>query len=299
VAPGAGTMPRVGARLRDGWRDRVDPAWLAGWRPEPFALGDGVTEVVAMGEGPPVLLLPSLPGFKEAWIAVAFRLAARHRVITFDLRTRFAGRPTWEALLADLERVADAFAPGRAAVIGHSLGGALAQRWAIRHPDRVSSLVLSSTFPRVGRAPGHWRKRYLEQSGVLVLQRWLPEGLAARIAARDAARGVWVYDDRCDAAILAFVRHAIRTVPIGTARRALALAFTHDTTASLGRIACPTLVVVGERETDWAREASAALARAIPGAEFRVSPGVGHLHPLSGAAWLAETGLAWIDAHPR
>jgi pimeloyl-ACP methyl ester carboxylesterase len=285
---------RVAIRLADGWQSRVDPAWRVGWEPRPFDLGDGTTEVVTMGEGPPLLLLPPLPGYKEAWVAAAGRLARRFRVVTFDLRARFAGPPSWEALLADLARVADAFAPGPAAVLGHSLGGALAQRWALTRPERVKALVLSSSFARVGSTRGQWRKRYLEQSLVLASQRWLPEALAAPLARRLAARGAWVYDPRCDQRILAFVRHGIRRVPLGVARQRVRLAFAHDTRADLPRLGCRTLLVVGERETPWAREAAAELARLVPGAEVRVSPGVAHLHPLSGAAWLAETVGEWL-----
>src|SRR5262245_26977586 len=135
----------VAIRFPDGWQARVDPAWLEGWRPRAFDLGDGTTEAVVAGEGPHRLLLPALPGFKESWIAVAGRLARRFRVITFDQRTRFAGPPSWQALLGDLARVADAFAPGAAHVMGHSLGGALALRWAIQHPERVNTLILSSS----------------------------------------------------------------------------------------------------------------------------------------------------------
>ena len=178
--------------------------------------------------------------------------------------------------MADLERVADAWAPGRAVMVGHSLGGALAQRWAIARPERVAALVLSSSFARVGSTRGQWRKRYLEQTLVLASQRWLPEALAAPLARWLAARGAWVYDARCDDAILAFVRHGIRTVPLGLAARRVGLAFAHDTHADLARIAAPTLLVVGEREARWAREATDDLARMIPHAETRVSPGVAH-----------------------
>ncbi len=285
----------IAIRLTAGWERLVDPGWLAGWRPRPFELGDGTTDVVVMGEGPPLLLLPPLPGYKEAWAGVAWRLARRFRVVAFDLRSRFVGPPTWEALLADLERVADAFAPGAAVVVGHSLGGALAQRWALARPERVAALVLSSSFARVGSTRGQWRKRYIEQSLVLASQRWLPGSLAAPLARRLAARGAWVYDPHCDARSLAFVRHGIRNVPLGSARQAVGLAFAHDTRADLARISRPTLLIVGECETRWAREAIAEMARLIPGAETRVSPGVAHLHPLSGAAWLAETIQEWSD----
>ena len=284
----------VAIRLDDGWQRRVDPAWLVGWHPQRFDLGDGTTEVVVTGEGPSLLLLPPLPGFKESWIAVAGRLARRFRVVTFDLRAHFGGPPTWEALVADLTRVADAFAPGASGVMGHSLGGALALHWALAHPGRVTALVLSSSFARVGSTRGHWRKRYLEQSLVLASQRWLPESLAAPLARAWAARRAWVYDPQCDERILAFVRHGIRRMPLAAGRRSVRLAFAHDLQAELGRIACPALVVAGERETPWALAAAEELARLVPGAELRLSPGAAHLHQLSAAAWLAETTGDWL-----
>lgn len=294
-------MGSVALALGRGWERCVDPEWLSGWTPRAFDLGDGTTDVVVMGEGPPLLLLPPMPGFKEAWVGVAWRLARRFRVITFDQRARFVGAASWEALLADLERVADAFAPGPAAVMGHSLGGALAQRWALARPERVAGLVLSSSFARVGSTRGHWRARYLEQPLVLASQRWLPDVLAAPLAARLAARRRWVYDPQCDARILALLRWGMRSVPIGAGLRGVRLAFAHDTRADLSRVACPTMLVVGEFETAWARAATDELAGLIPDAQARVSPGVAHLHPLSGGAWLAEVVGEWLarDGFPH
>jgi len=288
-------MTQIGVSLGRGWEGCVGPEWLAGWTPQPFDLGGGTTDVVVMGEGPAMLLLPPLPGYKEAWLGIARHLARRYRVVTFDQRARFDGAPSWEALLADLARVADAFAPGRAIVVGHSLGGALAQRWTLAHPERVEALGLSSSFARVGSTRGTWRTRYLEQSLVLAGQRWLPEALAAPIARDLAARRGWVLDPRCDGHTLAFVRQAIRRVPLGVARQCVRLAFAHDTQADLARIACPVLLIVGEHEAPWSRAATEDLARRIPGAETRVSPGVAHLHPFSGATWLADTVLDWAE----
>src|SRR5258706_2280910 len=176
----------IGMTLPAAWRQTVDPAWLAGWQPRPIALEGGSTEAVVMGEGPTLLLLPPLPGFKEAFVGVAAWFARTHRVVTYDLRARFAGPPTWEALLADLEHIAAALAPGSAHVIGQSLGGALAQRWALAHPERVEALVLSSSFAHVRTPAGHWRRRFLEQPLVLAGQRWLPERLARPLARQPA-----------------------------------------------------------------------------------------------------------------
>ena len=273
--------------------------WLTGWKPQPFELAGGHTRVVVMGEGPAMLLLPPLPGFKEAFVAVAARLARAHRVVSFDLRARFEERPDWRTLLADVERVAEAFAPGPAIVVGHSLGGALAQRWALAHPERVTALVLSSSFAQVRTPRSHWGRRYLEQPLVLASQRLLPEWLARPLARHLAARGAWVYDPTCDEQVLALVRHGIRTLPLGLARQSVRLAMAHDTRASLGLWRGPTLLMRGEREARWMSEAESELATLLPRAQRCVSPGVSHLHPLSAPKWFADTIEAWLSSLPR
>lgn len=285
---------RIAIRLGEGWRSAA-PQWSATWHPRPFALAGGVTDVVEMGEGPTLLLLPPLPGFKEAWAPCATLLARRFRVVTFDLRERFTGRPSWDALLEDLERIADTLAPGAAVVVGHSLGGALAQRWALAHPDRVSALVLSSAFARVTTPPGDALARFVAQPLVLASQRWLPDALAVPLGRKLARARAWVYDPGCDDAVLALVRCGIRSVSPALALARVRLAFAHDLRAELPRLRVPTLLVVGERETAFARRATDELARLIPGAEVRVSPLAAHLHPLSSAGWLAETLTNWLE----
>lgn len=293
----------VGARFPEGWRTLVPPEWIEAWRPEPLEIEGGVTEVVAMGNGPPLLLLPPLPGYKEAFVALAWRLAHSHRVVTFDLRARFTGAPSWDALLRDVERVTERHAVGPAVVMGHSLGAALAQRWALARPDRVSALVLSSPFARVSRARGVAWKRYGEQPLVLASLRWLPEPWAAMLARDLVRRGAWVFDQRCHGAALDLLRFGIRRMPLTLGRDAVKLAFAHDARAELARIAMPTLLIVGERENPWARAAESEIAALLPAAERRVSPDAAHLHPLSSPEWLADAVADWLTsltgARPR
>ena len=287
-------MRSIAARLADGWQRTADPAWLEGWIERDFELPGGFTRVVMMGDGPPLLLLPPSPGYKEAWVACAFRLARRFRVVTYDLRAEFDGRPRWATLLDDLRRVADSVAPGLAAVAGHSLGGALAQRYALAYPERVSSLVLSSSFARLVTPRSQWRARYLEQPAVLAALRFLPEEHALDFAGRLAERAGWVFDPRCDRHVLALMRHGVRRVPLGLALERVRLAFDHDLRADLPQLGCGALVVVGERESVSYRAAADELARVIPRARLALSPGAGHLHPLSNAEWFASTVGEWM-----
>jgi len=57
-------------------------------------------------------------------------------------------------------------------------------------------------------------------------------------------------------------------------------------------------VLVGEREPAFYPPAARELARTIPGAELRVSPGASHLHPLTNPQWFVETVEEWLATLP-
>ena len=104
------------------------------------------------GKGDPVLLIMGLGMASTAWWRTVPVLAKRLRVITFD--NRGAGRSdaprgpyTLRQLAADAVAVLDAAGEERAHVYGFSLGGMIAQELALRHPERVSKLVLGATTP--------------------------------------------------------------------------------------------------------------------------------------------------------
>ena len=225
-------------------------------------------------------------------MGLAWRLAASYRVVTFDLRARFVGTPTWEVLERDLARVVERHVTGPAVVMGHSLGAALAQRWALAQPEGVSALVLSSPFARVTGARGVAWKRYGEQPLVLASLRWLPEPLGRDIGSRSGpARRVGVRRKRCQGAALDLLRFGIRRhAALGLGRDAVRLAFAHDARNELRRLSLPTLLIVGERESPWARAAEAEIARLLPAAVRRMSPGAAHLHPLVVARMAGRRG---------
>jgi pimeloyl-ACP methyl ester carboxylesterase len=102
------------------------------------------------GEGDPILLIMGLGYSADMWFRVWPRLSPRYRTIRFDNRgvgrTGVPDGPYPVELMAeDAIAVLDAAGVGAAHVFGASMGGFIAQELAVRHPERVRSLLLGCT----------------------------------------------------------------------------------------------------------------------------------------------------------
>lgn len=102
------------------------------------------------GEGEPLLLITGLSYPLWYWHRVVPLLAAHFRVITFDNRGVGAtdkppGPYSASMMAADTAGMLDALQIGRAHVLGHSMGGYIAQALALEHPQRIKRLILAST----------------------------------------------------------------------------------------------------------------------------------------------------------
>lgn len=97
------------------------------------------------GAGDPLLILHGLFGCWDNWHLVARALAERFRVYVPDLRNHghsfHSPRFDYEVMADDIQRLMDTLALEQAALLGHSMGGKLALRYAARSPQRVSKLV--------------------------------------------------------------------------------------------------------------------------------------------------------------
>lgn len=99
------------------------------------------------GDGTAVVLVPGMNGTGDLFYRQVPRLQRSFRVGTYSLRD---DADSVEALADDLADVIDIVSPTdrRAIVVGESFGGAVALTTALRHPDRVASLVILNSFPR-------------------------------------------------------------------------------------------------------------------------------------------------------
>jgi pimeloyl-ACP methyl ester carboxylesterase len=116
-----------------------------------LALAGQQTAVLEGGDGPPVVLLHGPGEFAACWMRVIPELAEAHLVIAPDLpghgASELAGEPLDTAkVIAWLGELIERTCPSPPTLVGHLLGGAIAARFAIDHPDRLSRLVLVDTY---------------------------------------------------------------------------------------------------------------------------------------------------------
>jgi 2-hydroxymuconate-semialdehyde hydrolase len=235
------------------------------------------------GSGSPLLLLHGLGGAAANWAELAELLARRHRVVIPDLPGHggSAPLPAARGLASFADRVAlvaerEHGAP--ATVLGHSLGGALATRLAIRRPESVESLVLFAAcglldFPR-------WRQAAMRLSRALrPAERYLARNsveVARRPRLRRVAFGGWGAfrpEALSPTAVFGFLEGAGKKLDTPTARRALIAERCRE---ELDRVESPALLVWGARDRLVPLEVGFEYARRLR-APLRVLPAAGHL----------------------
>jgi pimeloyl-ACP methyl ester carboxylesterase len=182
---------------------------------------------------------------------------------------------TLDDMADDTAGLLDALGISEAHVVGRSMGGMIAQTLAIRHRDRVRSLVsiMSTTgAPGVGQPrpevvgpvllarPPSEREEYLED----VVGKW-------RLIASPGYPA-----DESELRELVAAAYDRSYYPIGTGRQFLAIVASGDRTEALRGLDVPTLVIHGADDPLVDASGGRATAEAIPGAELMLVPGMGH-----------------------
>ena len=245
----------------------------------------GPVEYAMIGEGPAVLLVHGAGGGFDQTIDAAHELANRGlRVIAPSrfgyLRTPQRSDATPQAQADAHACLLDALKIPRAAVIGVSAGAPSAMQLVLRHPDRVTGLVLLAPMAyspqsAFGRPPGPMPP-LLQHPGADFLY-WV---LASTYpyAILGTPRDVLARADESEKA--RFHRLALQPLPLGERLEGLrndAVIVTHLGRYELERIAAPTLVI-SARDDGWGTYGSAVYtAQHIPGARFVGLPDGGHL----------------------
>ena len=229
------------------------------------------------GEGRPLVLIHSALGHLGMWDEQVEAFSQRWRFIRYDVRG-FGESTGPEGSYTDYEDLAallDFLGVEQADLLGCSSGGGIAIVFTLAFPGRVGSLVLvgpalSGTHPEPDelidplRAAmlAAYQRRDLEQAAELTARIWV-------VGPRRSASEV---DPGYRARALELIRYTL-ALPDRSEPRELE----PPAAGRLGEIRAPTLVMVGDEDTDWMQKVTGKIAREIPGAKRVVLPGAAHL----------------------
>jgi pimeloyl-ACP methyl ester carboxylesterase len=234
------------------------------------------------GSGFPLLLTYCLGGNTSMWSGQIDAFAKHYRFIVWDPRGHGQSEsPSDPAQYGvqrsaeDLRGLLEHLGIGRAHVGGLSMGGGIAARFAVTYPERVTSLMIldSTTASGVPTSPA---MREVRETTINLCEKQDMTAVAAYFLQANPNYKLYAGDspvgrDRLHQMILALKPH-------GFANTIQALLQADFPTQRLARISAPTLVLAGEH--DPALEAVRLTHRAIPGAQFAMIPGAGHLSNL-------------------
>ncbi len=205
-----------------------------------------------------------------------------YRAIRFD--NRDTGLSTWPAdkyALADMAddavAVLDAAGVRQAHIAGVSMGGMIVQRMALDRPDRVLSMtsIMSTTGEPSTMNPHPAAGGVLTQPApdpAADYEAYVAHGIRnARIIGSPSHP--WTDDEIRDRVV---AEHARAFNPPGVARQMAAVRGDGDRTAALGALKIPVVVLHGADDPLLPKVGGEATAAAIPGAELRIIPGMGH-----------------------
>ena len=251
-----------------------------------------MSSFTTLGHGPTILMLHGIGGGHLAFSPQVETFAsAGYRAVAWDMPGYGHSAPIEpytfkglaeacirliEALMAgDLERHRAARGRERGGLIllGHSMGGMVAQEVVARRPDLVNRLILCGTSPSFGKSDGDWQRDFIaSRTAPLDAGQTMAE-LAATLVPQMIGPG-----SLPEGATLA--THCMAQVHAATYRRALQALVTFDRRASLSDIHVPTLLVAGEHDRSAPPAVMQKMTEKIARGRYAEMRGIGHLQNL-------------------
>lgn len=279
-------------------------ALQAGARSNPgesrIPLGSTSLYARAIGKGPPIIILHGGPDFDHGYFLPAMdRLTDAYHLFYYDQRGRGRSaegvRPEDVTLASDVEdidRVMQYFRLDAPALLGHSWGAVLALEYALRHPTRVSRLILMNPAPASATDVALVRKQYLERLGSdmdrqraivagAAYQAGDPEAVAARyrIHFKPSLKRPEDYEQMMATMKAGFISQGKDGILKARAVEDQLMRDTwqvpgYDLLPKLRSLRVPTLVITGDH--DFMAVAGDHIARAIPNAVLVTISDCGH-----------------------
>jgi 3-oxoadipate enol-lactonase len=237
-----------------------------------------VPNFTVLGGGPTVLMLHGIGGGHLAFAPQVETLASSgYRAVAWDMPGYGHSAPiepyTFKGLAQSCIALIETLNCSDVVLLGHSMGGMVAQEVMARRPELVSKLILCGTSPSFGKADGDWQREFIAQrTAPLDAGKSMAE-LAETLVPQMVGPGSLPEGVR-------LATHCMSQVLPSTYRRALEALVTFDRRANLPLIRVPTLVVAGEHDRNAPPGMVKKMADAIAGSTYIEMRGIGHLQNL-------------------
>jgi 3-oxoadipate enol-lactonase len=226
------------------------------------------------GEGEPLLLINGLADDLTSWAYQIEHFARQYRTIIFDNRgiggsDKPAGGYTTAQMAADARGLLDALHIERAHVLGVSMGGMIAQEFALAYPDRLNKLLLCCTCSEASEANTRLYRIWQETAPILGLSQMMKEVLLWCFTPEffqhhpDAARETEEALTGITQSVEAYLSQ-LNSIQV------------HNATARLGEIQAPTLVLGAPKDLIFPPFQSEQLHAGISGSRLQFTAHGGH-----------------------
>jgi pimeloyl-ACP methyl ester carboxylesterase len=173
-----------------------------------------------------------------------------------------------EQVSASLARLIESLAEGEPVVlVGHSMGGLIAQETYVRHPKLIKALALCFTSPAFAGGNSEFTKQFIAARIDPLDQGQTMAQIAARLIPTMGSNSK-------------LAEQIMSNVPPDTYRKAVRLLTTFDRRKELPAIKVPTLLVAGSEDKTAPPTVMEKMASKIPGSEYVLLQGCGHLGPM-------------------
>lgn len=195
-----------------------------------------------------------------------------------------------EHVSAALALLIDKLAGEPVVLVGHSMGGLIAQETYVRYPQLVKAMALCFTSPAFAGGSSEFTRQFI----------------AARVAPLDEGKSMaqiagalmpTMRGSKSDAAGLALAEKIMAGIPPDTYRKAVHLLTTFDRRKELAGIAVPTLILSGSDDKTAPPGMMERMAQKIPGADYVCLPGCGHLGPMDQPEAFNAALLSFLQKH--
>ncbi|MGD1995729.1 MAG: alpha/beta fold hydrolase [Anaerolineae bacterium] len=225
------------------------------------------------GEGAATILIHGAGGNHLHWPG-SLRRWPKATVYALDLpghgRSEGNGRERIDDYAADVVDFAEAVGLERAVLVGHSMGGAIAQTIALAAPDLVQGLVLMGTGAKLGVAPA------------------ILEGLERDFEGTTELIARWAWGPAANPTLVAQGQEMMLETGPRVVLGDFVACDRFDVRDRVDGIAAPTLVLTGSEDRMTPPRFGEWLANQIPGARFSLLEGAGHMLMLERPRWVTE-----------